>query len=536
MRVKATLGAVLAWLVVATVGCRTLKADQTELSATEMRNFDDELGMRPGVGYDTLSADVRGDCVTWDAIQPTGTSQEATFDLKMIESHSQLTRALGISAEAQLKAALSDSSDQTSAKTRFGLGTTFSINQYSVYILVHARIRNETANLVGTRIKPEVKAEVTADEASFNRFRQRCGDAFMTGFATGGEYIGVLEISTDTQESGSQLKQKGAAAADSVKTLGGMDEQLKQMTTNRKVRIWTYQRGGAGEAQVGLVTTTDDMMARMKQLAESVKVGNNPRPLSATMTDYLTLSLDLPRTILAKVETAREVMGELAEFRSRLLDLQGNIDFIVTNPTGFVGVDAAMLKRFDVAKAEIERLTKVLHDASRQCAKDYQACAKPSSLTMPSVTLPQRRTSLAAMTTEKLRVDTMVSYINKDALYDGWFNPPECYLTVQAGRNDGDVGRTVTMRRTATVFGDERCANLSDRLDISVAVLKDAYRSLGTTPESGWVRVNLYEDDPSYDDFIGSADFWFSELRDGAVVRNISNDKVIMELGFDLVQ
>jgi len=103
MRLIPTLGA-MAGLASVTLSCRTFApaGDSTPL-ATEARNFDDELGMRPGVGYDALAGDVRGDCIDHDGAQPPGTSQEAIFSLKIIESHSQLSSALGISSETQVK-------------------------------------------------------------------------------------------------------------------------------------------------------------------------------------------------------------------------------------------------------------------------------------------------------------------------------------------------------------------------------------------------------------------------------------------------
>lgn len=538
MRLIVTLGAV-AGLTLLVLSCRTLKAgNESEVSATEVRNYEDELGMAPGAGYDSIAADTRGVCVVYDGMSTPGGSQEAVYSLQLIENHTQLTAALGISSEAAVKALTDGGGDNVSAKTRFGLGTTFGINQYSVFMMVHARIRNEASLLQNVRIAPEVKAELEANpENNFQRFRERCGDSFMLGASSGGEYIGIIEISTASQEVAADLKRKGENASLAVTGFIGLDAQIKNITSNKKTRIWTYQRGGSGEGEVGMVTSTEEMIARLKKLADSAKVGANPRPLSATLQDYFTLSLNLPAAVRNKVYAAKDVIQELADFHGKLLDLQSNIDFVTTTPTAFIGVDGAKLRAMDDARNEIARLMRLIGATGKKCGMDYLSCARPEGLVLPTVAMPARRPTLATLASERLKVTTKATYFDKDAYHEGWFNPPECYLSVEVGRNlPNNTGKTIMIRRTPTTYGEARCSNLTDTIDISVASLKDAFRNLGVAPEQGWIRVTLWEDDATYDDLIGKTDIWFKELLHSAQIRGINNDYVNMDVGFDLVQ
>ncbi len=523
--------ALLALPACKTVGGRSTGA---ELKETEVRAYEDELGMKPAVGFEGILEDVRGTCVDFDGLETGGTSQEAQYDIQLIESSRDLSGKIGISAAAQVRSAAPNTDSPTSRKTKFALGNVFSINRYSVFVMVSARVRNETTFLKNPRVKAEQKAAVEANPATaLGQFRSQCGDSYLTGYSTGGEFVALIEIKTDTDETTASIKGKYSQQGNGngATTTGAMQGNLASLSANRDIRIWTFQRGGAGEEEVGLVTSVDELMNRLKGLADSVKQGTNPRPLTATFADYMTLSLNLPAEYRTKLDAAKSVMRELADVQAGLLDLQGNLDYILTQPASFVGVDAAKLVQMRDMKAEIDRRARRVLDVGKGCATDYVNCKKPAELSVPAFELPRRKPNLQALSQEKLKVKTTLHYANVNKLRDGVWNPAECYVQINAGKGDGN---RIPVRRNETDFSEPRCRNLATEFSIPVAILKDAFANLGASVDNGWIEVQLFEDDPYYDDLIGSTWVYFKDLKDGAKLQGINNSLVNLDAGLEI--
>ncbi len=518
-------------------GCRTPGSMGSQLNDTEVRNFEDELGMKPGVGFDGVLEDVRGTCTDNDGLDPGGNSQEAIYSIKLVESHKELLGQLGISSASQVKAAIPDDNLEASRKTKFAMGNTFSINRYSVFLLVSARIRNETTNLKNLRIKDSVKAQLAANpEQGLNQFRAQCGDSFMSAFSTGGEYQAVIEIRTDTDEATTNLKNGYSSRFSAGAATGGTSSEIEAgitaMTSNRDVRIWTYQRGGAGESEVGLVANVQDMMARLKRLADSARQGQNPRPLTATFADYFTLALPLPDSYRDRLNAAKDVIENLASAQTALLDLQANLDYVVTQPAAFVGVDAAKLKQIRDVKRQIEDSMKKIRDRGRACAANYATCLMVENVAPPAIDVPRRKPTIESLAQQSVKIKTKLHFFNVNDLYDGWFNPPECYLEIRAGGN-GDTN-FIPIRRTETDYGEPRCSKLGTEITIPIAIIKDAYANLGVPLDKGWIEVVAWEDDPVYDDLIGSTWVYFKSLTDGAQLKGMNTKFINMDVGFEI--
>src|SRR5262249_6185923 len=159
---------------------------------------------------------------------------------------------------AQVKAAVPDTPASVSAKTKFMLGHSYTLNRYSIFILAKVQVRNETSQLKNPRLKAEIRtalANAATDPDAVDRFRLQCGDSYLGGCTTGGEFFGVLELSTDSEERKLEMKREVEAAisAENVgeaSTQQSFEVKLRNATRNKNLKIWTYQKGGAGAAQV----------------------------------------------------------------------------------------------------------------------------------------------------------------------------------------------------------------------------------------------------------------------------------------------
>ncbi len=523
-------------LSAACFGCKSTRGGQSTLNETEVRNFEDELGMKPGIGFNGIIEDVRETCVEHDGLETAGTAQEVVYDIKMVERHGQLMGNLGVSSASLVKTALVDKDIQASRKTKFAMGSSFSVNQYSVYLLVSARIANQTATLKNPRVMEAIKQNLAADpEKNLQAFRDQCGDSYLKGYTSGGEYQALIEISTNTDQMTASLKKNYNQSLDGgaqTSDRGQFEASLNAMTASQNVTIRTFQSGGQGAAEVGMVKSIPEMMDRIRKLADYAKLGQNPRPLTATFTDYFTLGLPLPQAYKTSLQNAKDFIDELAEIEVRLLDLSGNVSYITSKPESFVGVNAAKLAELQNARAAIDAAMKKIRDKGRACSNSLAACTGAAEVTVPTVTLPKRKQTLESLSKNVLRIKTKLNYVNVEAIRDGWFNPPECYLAVTVGGN-GDKNFT-TVRRTPTTFGNNRCSNLADNITIPMSVVKDVLTARGVALDKGWISLQAWEDDPSYDDFLGEAYVYLRDLQNGAQLKGLNNANLNIDVGFEI--
>jgi len=359
-----------------------------------------------------------------------------------------------------------------------------SINRFSVYVLVKFMIRNETSHLSKVRLKSAIKEKLgeTPNE-SISQFRTECGDSFMSGYTTGCEYYGIVEIMTDSSEMKSSLKTEIGASV-SMTGIGEASSEnslaasLSKITKNKAVRIWTYQRGGAGEDEIGPVKNVEGLFARANNLATSVKTENNPRKITATFTDYFSLNLNLPNEYRVKLHEAQKVMRNLARMQSELMDLQADIDFIAIHPNSFANFSSKDRTKLEAAGKEIVATMRNIYSIAEDCQIDYEQCKIPESLSLPKVQLPERRETVESISRDLITVTTNLQNIVLPSLQDGWFNPPECYVQIKIGSNSKG---SVRLRRSETVFGKPRCQEMNFKWDIPINLIENQLESMGAS-------------------------------------------------------
>ncbi len=528
-------------LLVATTGffaCRT--TNDSSVKASEVP-FDGGHGMKPGVGYETIFEDVRGECVDWDSVETPSTAQEAVYDLKIIEHTSELGAELNVSSAAQVKAAVPDSPAQVSAKTSFALGHSYSLNRYSIFILASVKVRNETTQLKGSRIKNDIKtqlANIESDPDVVDRLRLTCGDAFMSGYTTGGEFFGVMELATDSEEQKTELKRTVEAAL-SAEGIGELNTQqsfelkLKNIVKNKNLKVWTYQKGGQGAAQVGLVDTPELMMERVRAFPDFVKAGANAANYTATFSDYFTLNLQLPLAYRNQLLSAQDNLEELAGLQAELIDRRGDIDYILKHPNSFEGLNAAKISEMNAAKTANNALIKAIFKNARDCYRNFRECKVKDEVHAKPLALPKRKATIASLANEYFLIKTKLETVDVNSLYDGPFNPPECYLEVKVVAN----GKAKRIRRTATGYDKPRCNNLDHTLEVPLSLVREAAKSLGVEGDDVQIEIRVMEDDPGADeeDVVGTVTKSFKDIVDKSAISDTLNDKFItMRVDFEI--
>jgi hypothetical protein len=525
-------------LLALSTACGPGKSDVLE---TQVRPFEGEQGMQPGVGSETVFEDIRGSCVEFDGVEVGGQGQQAVFDLGLINNHKELSTELNISSASQIKAAIPDSGVNASVKANFMLGHSYNLNRYSVFLLAKAQIRNETTQLLNVRIRQDIREALASNDSdAIDRFRIQCGDAFLSGFTTGGEFFGVIEIQAETEAQQLQVKRdlEVDIAADGfgeISTQQSFEAKIKSVTKNRNIRIWTYQRGGNGSEQVGLVDTVERMLERLRAFPGYVTSQTNAANYTATFKDYFTLDLPLPSEYRNELFNAQDIVSELGGIHSSLIDLKGDIQYIISHPNSFVGVNDTKISELKNELKGIQHQMKEIYRTARNCARNYRDCRRPEALgSFASKSLPQRKLTAQQLARDVVHIRTKLEHINLNSIRDNYFNSPECYVDILAKSSNGKFKR---IRRTVTTYDQARCQNLSQEFDIPVAMLEGVFRSFGIEPSQGLIEIRVMEDDGNADsdDIVESITKSYQDItREHALIDTMSGKSLTMEIELEV--
>jgi hypothetical protein len=428
----------------------------------------------------------------------------------MIESTRDLAAALNISSASQIKATVPDTAMAVSAKTRYVFGSGMAINRYSVFLLVSAEVKNEARAAKSAVLKKDVAKRLAADPKKYlDQFRVRCGDEYLAGVTTGGEFRAVIEVQTDSEEERHQLAAEIASsvAVESLAEAGReskIEATLKRVATDKQVKIWSFQRGGNG-ADATPPATVDEMIARARAMPEIVSKPQAARTLSATFQDYTTLELDLPTDYVKQLAAAKRTVAQIGAKQGALLDRRADVDYILAHPSAFAGLDAAALAELTKAKANMDGQLKKLYEAAQICFTELKGCTLPAGMEPPKFQEPERldaslgqhRGLLVAVTPRNIRPERMADD----------FSSPECFVRVAV--TDG-AGAGVTVVQSE-IF--ENCALPELALETSTERVEGLFGQLGIDAESARLEVSLWEADSWYDDLIGATSVSYSELR-----------------------
>ena len=236
---------------------------------------------------------------------------------------------------------------------------------------------------------------VLKDEASQllerdkNAFRARCGDEFVSGFITGGEYHAIIEIQTHSQEERQAIAASASASFGIFSGSGSFSSSLEKLAASNRLQVYVYSSGGSGQ----VISIQPDAM--IKQATEFARVVEEfgARRIAALTQSYRTL--DLPNTASVVVfRNQLSVLRELSDIEGRVSTFLANMDYALANPTEFIDFspkdanEAARVARNDL---------NLIRTAANQCYENVLECSLPEGkeLDLSQLKLPVRVSSNA---------------------------------------------------------------------------------------------------------------------------------------------
>jgi len=161
-----------------------------------MTTMPSPTGYKLGVGVDSLSGLVRGDCVERSGLedQPVPPAQQISFGIRKIDNVLDLAEALSVN----LAASFSGGFGEVAGKA--GWMKQSAVHDYSIYLLVSVNVANLERRMRDTRLKTEREDALKAGtSAAWQNFRKSCGDLYITGMRTGGQFYALYQLKTRSE-------------------------------------------------------------------------------------------------------------------------------------------------------------------------------------------------------------------------------------------------------------------------------------------------------------------------------------------------
>ncbi|MDF3069979.1 MAG: hypothetical protein K0R38_5580 [Polyangiaceae bacterium] len=375
------LAAVAALSYSLTTGCVEQPDGSWEFDGSQVKALDAQ-GFFPGRGYFLNADSVASDCLVPAGytsggvltIEPrraafTG-GQEVSFALSKVESSQEIQDRLSITASASAKFLVAG------GDAKFSFAEETKTSETSVILIASLLVRN-TAWTVPAGVKLSDDAKALLQTANFARFRERCGDAFLQSYTTGGEFYAAIEITTSSKEEKQAISSSIKGNYFTVSGSAEFSKELQKIAQNSSTVVRSFQLGGK-EIDTAPCRTVACVAERLVQFTTAV--AKAPVVLSAQTAPYSVLAMPSdavsPLDITVSLDTQRDINFQRNATRDSLtkfLEVQ-------SHPERY------LLKAPHATLAEVTSTISTLNGNLTQLDTALKACARdPNRCTMPSL-------------------------------------------------------------------------------------------------------------------------------------------------------
>lgn len=297
-------------------------ANATNVAQVRKLNYN---GEDIGMGFNSDTGLAIGTCLEFTP--PTGTlSQEAESEVTIITSHEDLMSKLHMAAELEGHYAFS------SAGGKVDFSTSTQYNSSSTFVVAKMVLANTVNRGKDFKLKPEFQHLLDTDQAAFSR---AFGDSFVRAHFTGGEFYAVMRVTSVDSKTQSNLAvslqtdvQTGAAGG-SFK--GDLEKANQSENTRSEFTAKFYQKGGAGENEIGSTLDVDEIKQRLHHFPNAIV--SHPFPYFIEVATYDTVPLPTPRK--EQQDDFLLALSDADAKKLRYLQARNDCDFAAQSPEFF---------------------------------------------------------------------------------------------------------------------------------------------------------------------------------------------------------
>lgn len=347
-----------------------------------------------GMGYDFIKGRAVQKCLKQVPRVKTG-GTETLYTIDRIESYKELLEQMNISAGASLKFA---SGGGGSLKMRYAHER--KVTSQSVFVLVRTLIRAPTLQMEVESLSDRARALLSKRRGD-SLFRKACGDAYVAGLETGGEFYGILRFDVNSQAEKSMLEAKLEGNYGAWSGSGEFSRRVEEIARYSKVSIVVYQGGvepGVFEPTPdGLIKAALDFPAKF--FSAQAGLGDDALVNSYLMKDYASLiALEGLSVSPISVENQKGVLRRLSGFAADAEGKLNDIAFVFTNRDLFESFDEIALTKSQQALVAMK--DRIVRNAEL-CYNDINQCKQDDQIVTISVSLPSYRGCLKPLWNEK---------------------------------------------------------------------------------------------------------------------------------------
>lgn len=331
-------------------------------------------GMNLGIGFNRATNDIHPspalDGVDIYRDLPNANGQEVLFRVELVSSTESIMEKLNVSARASLKYGITGS-----GSARINFSSLFKQNSYSIYVVVQVIVTNKQTLLDMSKVtlKQEAAKMYKNDPESFLK---QYGDSFIYGLITGGEFIGVLEITSKTASELNEIRAaisgKASVGLWSGNASASFEQAMQKITSDYQMKATVYRQGGIG----ALNPVEPDQLIKDALQFPSTVAGEHGFPRSVLVIPYNHIEIpnieeDKVASISSLQESSLEQLGTLYQkFVKYQNDLMHALDYTEQFPD--IEIDKVN-ERFN----EIRKQINFIREAARECFTNSNKCNIP---------------------------------------------------------------------------------------------------------------------------------------------------------------
>jgi hypothetical protein len=358
----------------ATIACSNFESTPQEFGETSEAVRVDDVVM--GRGYVENTDDVAGDClqmpggaIAGEMTSSTAPGQIVTYNLHRIDSTSQLAEAMQVKASATASFLIASGSGSAEYVNNTETKDT------SVLLLAAVEIRN-----AGYTVHPQVELKPSAatllrPEAggSPDRFRELCGDSFISSYSLGGRFFGLIRVDTNSRAEAEEVSAKMSGSFLTFSAEASFEYKVREIVSSARTYITTFQEGGSGPS-ANPVTDVNSMLQRISSFATAVQAA--PIKYDFGTRKYTTLPRPGDGVSPISVQVSMETMRTLQKEFYDATDYGRRVREVELNPAQY------QLGSFNIqsAKSAATSATNAYRNALVRCSTDVMNCALPSGV------------------------------------------------------------------------------------------------------------------------------------------------------------
>lgn len=285
-----------------------------------------------GVGTDFLSGTPLALAVVPDHSPPGAPGGVLTFRASRITSTEDVEDKLGIHADASYGIGFFGA-----ISARFDFARSCKVHTESLFYAISAQVTLAFESIDEPRLT-ETAGPAASDPAAFTR---RYGDSFVRGMATGGLFVGVLQIDASSSEEVSAMASELSGAIGLFDASAAVTIQNSVSRHNASAFATFYCEGGDLEAIAPFTGRALDPSALLEASTTwQQTIRDHAVPYTVTLAPMVIASGGVAPPNAAEIEHAQDVLVRCAKLRSRLIDGLNTLDYVATHAARYV-VDPA---------------------------------------------------------------------------------------------------------------------------------------------------------------------------------------------------